>query len=239
MRDFCIVLVRPRDPNNIGACARAMANFGLFDLRVVHPHATVWRETVSAVGADDIMRQARVFDSLAAALADTHFSLAATALRNRDLVQPLVKLPELNTALQNSFSGKTAFVFGNEKSGLSNDDIERCNAILTIPTTSKQPSLNLAQAVTLTCYELSKQENFVPVQQAAEAPALPTDEQREIFVAVADRLFEEADYRTDLTSAQRKAHLRHILTQQNMTRWQLFFVKSLAERILQKLDFKK
>ena len=59
MSNFCVVLVRPRDPNNIGACARAMANFGLADLRVVEPYAPVWREATSAVGAGDIMKNAR------------------------------------------------------------------------------------------------------------------------------------------------------------------------------------
>lgn len=235
MNDFCIVLVRPRDPNNIGACARAMANFGLSDLRVVHPFSEVWRETVSAVGADDIMQQARLFDTLGEALSDTHFSLAATALRNRDLVQEVIFLPHLNSRLQTVPRGRVALVFGNEKSGLSNEDIEHCDAILNIPTTSKQPSINLAQAVTLTCYELSKRADFVPLKILPAENEMPTEAQKEIFIEVIDQLFEAADYRTDLTSDQRKNQLRHILTRQGMTRWQLFFVKSLAERILQKI----
>ena len=64
MSNFCVVLVSPRDPNNIGACARAMANFGLSDLRVVNPFAPVWREATSAVGANDIMKNAAQLDSL-------------------------------------------------------------------------------------------------------------------------------------------------------------------------------
>ena len=177
-----------------------------------------------------------IFDSLEEALADTHFSLAATALRNRDLVQEVVYLPTIHTRLQTAVQGLTALVFGNEKSGLSNEDIERCESILTIPTSTKQPSINLAQAVTLTCYELSKRPDFVARPQVLPTGQLPTNEQKEIFISVADKLFEAADYRTDLTSAQRKNHLRRILSAQKMTRWQLFFVKSLLERILQKLS---
>lgn len=81
MNPVTIVLVRPRDPNNIGACARAMGNFGLSDLRVVDPYEPVWRESVSAVGAGDIMRQAIKCATLDEALQDTSFSLAATAIK--------------------------------------------------------------------------------------------------------------------------------------------------------------
>ena len=76
--NFCLVLVRPRDPNNIGACARAMGNFGLTDLRVVDPYPPVWREAVSAVGVSDILQNARCCASLDEALQDVHFSLATT-----------------------------------------------------------------------------------------------------------------------------------------------------------------
>jgi tRNA/rRNA methyltransferase len=235
MSDFCVVLVRPRDPNNIGACARAMSNFGLSDLRVVEPYAPVWRECVSAVGADDILKDARLCASLDEALYDTCFSLAATALRNRVIEQEIIPLPSLNERLNGMPSGLTALVFGNEKTGLSNEDIERCSAVLNIPTVSKQPSINLAQAVILTCYELSKRDGFKPLQSGHKAKDFPTDAQKEIFISCLDELFVKADFRTDFTSAQRKALLRRILTQQGMDRWQLFFVKTLAERLKEKL----
>lgn len=235
MRSYCIVLVHPRDPNNIGACARAMGNFGLTDLRIVKPYLPVWREAVSAVGVSDIMHKAKLFDSLDLALADTYFSLAATALRNRVIRQEIVTLPHLNTRAQTLPAGLKAIVFGNEKSGLSNEDIERCDAVLNIPTVSKQPSINLAQAVILTCYELSKQ-SITPVREAQGERALPTDAQKEIFIDSVDKLFEKVDFKTDFTSLQRKTLLRHILTRQGMDRWQLFFVKTLVEKMIQKLD---
>ena len=113
--NFCVVLVRPRDPNNIGACARAMANFGLSDLRVVEPYAPVWREATSAVGAGDIMQNAAQLGSLDEALKDCTFSLAATALRNRGVVQEVITLPKLNERLETCPTDKVALVFGNEK----------------------------------------------------------------------------------------------------------------------------
>lgn len=236
MKSFCVVLVRPRDPNNIGAAARAMANFGLADLRVVEPFAVAWREAVSAVGAEDIMQQAKQYDTLDAALADTVFSLAATALRNRRLEQEIVTLPVLNKRLESAPEGNIALVFGNEKTGLSGEDIERCTSVLNIPTVSKQPSINLAQAVILTCYELSRRADFTPLRKGGSLSApLPTDSQKEILVAVLYRLCEQADLRPDLTPDQRKAFLRRIVSNLSLNEIQLFFAKSLAERISQRM----
>ena len=235
-RSYCVVLVRPRDPNNIGAAARAMANFGLSDLRVVEPFAVAWREATSAVCAEDIMRSAKQFSSLAQALADTTYSLAATALRNRYLEQPIVILPHLNEHLNLLPSGKIAFVFGNEKTGLSAEDIERCRAVLNIPTVAKQPSINLAQAVILTCYELSKRAEFMPLRTVEDTAAkVPTDQQKEILVDRVYHLCEQADLRPDLTSQQRKAFLRRLIGDLPLTEIQLFFLKSLAERLSQRV----
>ena len=236
MNSFCVVLMRPRDRNNIGAAARAMANFGLSDLRVVDPFAVAWREAVSAVGAEDIMRNAVQYKTLDEALADTVFSLAATALRNRHLEQEIVTLPVLNTRLQTAPEGKIALVFGNEKTGLSGDDIERCVAVLNIPTVSKQPSINLAQAVILTCYELSRRSDFTPLRTAGSFRAdVPTDAQKEILVEHLYTLCEKADLRPDLTTDQRKAFLRRLVGNLSLNEVQLFFAKSLVQRITQRM----
>ena len=235
MSAFCVVLVHPRDPNNIGACARAMGNFGLSDLRIVRPYMPVWRDAVSAVGVNDIMQNAQLFDTLDEALADTHFSLASTALRNRVIKQEIVTLPRLNERLKTAPEGLTALVFGNEKSGLSGEDIARCAAVLNIPTTAKQPSINLAQAVILTCYELACGANFTPLRTANTNVVMPSDAQKEIFIGAVNSLFEKIDFKTDFSSGQRKTLLRHILARQGMDRWQLFFVKTLVEKITQKL----
>lgn len=235
MSTFCVVLVHPRDPNNIGACARAMGNFGLSDLRIVRPYMPVWRDAVSAVGVSDIMQNAQLFDSLDAALADTHFSLASTALRNRVIKQEIITLPRLNERLKTAPEGVTALVFGNEKSGLSGDDIARCDAVLNIPTTAKQPSINLAQAVILTCYELARGSAFKPLRSVGDGFTAPTDAQKEIVVSAVDKLFEKIDFKTDFSSDQRKTLLRHILARTGIDRWQLFFLKTLVEKITQKL----
>ena len=235
MSDFCVILVRPRDPNNIGACARAMSNFGLSDLRVVDPFPPVWRDAVSAVGAADIMQNAPQLQSLDEALKDCTFSLAATALRNRGVVQEVITLPHLNQRLKELPTQKVALVFGNEKTGLSNEDIERCDAILNIPTVAKQPSINLAQAVILTCYELSRRADFKPLRSVQSAADQPTDRQREMFLQSVEQLCEKTDLRNDLSLTQRKAFLRHALARQPLSAVQLFFLKTLVDRLNQRL----
>ncbi len=233
--NFCVILVRPRDPNNIGACARAMSNFGLSDLRVVEPFAPVWREATSAVGAGDIMQNAKQLDSLDEALHDTTFSLAATALRNRGIVQEVITLPHLNERLKELPTQKVALVFGNEKTGLSNEDIERCDAILNIPTVAKQPSINLAQAVILTCYELSRRDDFTPLRSVNETEDQPTDRQREMFLNAVEKLCEKTDLRNDLSLTQRKSFLRQMCARHPLSTVQLFFLKTLVDRLNQRL----
>ena len=235
MSRFCVVLVRPRDPNNIGACARAMANFGLSDMRVVEPFAPVWREATSAVGAGDIMHNAPQLGSLDEALKDCTFSLAATALRNRAVVQEVITLPRLNERLETLPTGQIALVFGNEKTGLSNEDIERCDAILNIPTVAKQPSINLAQAVILTCYELSRRTGFTPLRTVTAPADQPTDRQRELFLLSVEKLCEKVDLRNDLSLTQRTAFLRHALARHPLSTVQLFFLKTLVDRLNQQL----
>ncbi len=221
-RDFAVVLVSPRDPNNIGAAARAMANFGLTDLRVVTPYAPSWRDAVSAVGAQDIMQSARLFDSL----------LATTALKNRRLDQPVIALPDLPAWLAGQMQGKTALVFGNEKTGLSNDDIGLCTAVLHIPTRAKQPSVNLAQAVILTCYELSRQ---AAPAAAAHPLERATFAQTELVIDELEGLMVQSGFRTDYTPAQRKALLRALVRKAELEKDDLFFLKNFALYVRGKL----
>lgn len=232
-RDFSIILVRPRDPNNIGAAARAMANFGLGDLRVVSPYEPTWRTAVSAVDAEDILKNARLFDTLPDALADCTLTLAATALKNRKLDQAVVSLPRLPLWLAGQSAGRTALVFGNEKTGLSNEDIALCSAVLHIPTSSKQPSVNLAQAVILACYELSR--GAPHAASAQNAPERATFAQTERVIDGLETLMAAAEFKTDYSPEQRKALLRTLLRKENLSKNDLFFLKKFADLLRAKL----
>lgn len=150
-----IVLVRPRGSANVGSVARAMKNMGLSDLALVQPALTdrFWSEAM-AVHAEDVLRSHRSFDSLADATADCGIVAGTTAHDGpyRSSAQtPRQAAPALLAAATNN---RVAVVFGPEDHGLSNDDLKLCQPLLTIPTAPTYPSLNLAQAVMVCCYEL-------------------------------------------------------------------------------------
>jgi tRNA/rRNA methyltransferase len=149
-----IVLVRPRDPNNIGAAARAMANFGLTDLVLVAPYGPVWREAKSAVGAGAVLAAAREVATLEEAVGDRALVGATTAGTRRRLARVLD--PAAFAMEARGLGDGAALVFGNEKSGLSTADLERCHAAVRVSTAVGQPSMNLGQAVAVCCYELTR-----------------------------------------------------------------------------------
>jgi TrmH family RNA methyltransferase len=162
-----IVLVRPRDPNNIGAAARAMNNFGFKELVVVAPYPPVWAETVSAVKSEDLLAHARVVENLADAIDDCTL-VVGTADRTRVEQKQNLFLPaDLRYELAET-NHRVALVFGQEKHGLTNEDLSHCHRILSIPTHLECPSMNLAQAVAICCYELIRQSENHATQRALE-----------------------------------------------------------------------
>ena len=166
-----IILNNPQMGENIGAAARSMQNFGLDDLRLVKPRDG-WpnlRAAATSSGALERM-QVRVFDTLPDAIADINFTFATT-VRPRDMIKP-VFTPE-SAAIEGKQRIKqdqnVGIVFGAERSGLDNDDISQCQAILSIPTNPDFSSLNLGQAVLLMAYEWMRVQN-VDIQ--GKPPAL-------------------------------------------------------------------
>lgn len=152
-----IVLVRPRNPLNIGAVARAMANFGFSDLVVVAPYEPVWNEVRSAIGAERVMRSARRAGSLTEAIGSATLLLGTTSGERRALDRNLIRLDELSGWLERQGGHrKAALLFGSEKTGLSNEDLSYCHALVRIPTTPECPSMNLGQAVAVCCFELAR-----------------------------------------------------------------------------------
>lgn len=150
-----IVLVETSHPGNIGAAARAMKTMGLDELVLVAPRDFPSADaTARASGADDVLAQARVVDSLGAAIADCGFVAGASA-RLRKLSGPVVD-PREGAAALRKHAGETtvAMVFGPEHSGLTNEDLGRCNQVVHIPANPAYSSLNVAMAVQVICYEL-------------------------------------------------------------------------------------
>ncbi|HUX11183.1 MAG TPA: TrmJ/YjtD family RNA methyltransferase [Terriglobia bacterium] len=156
-----IVLVRPRNPLNIGAAARAMANFGFDDLVVVAPFDPVWREARSAVGAGAVLESARVVEHLPEAIGDCSFVAGTTTGSRRNLDRNPVPLTELtSTPWKLPPRTRAAVLFGSEKTGLLNDHLSYCHQLVRIPTTKGCPSMNLGQAVAVCCYELARAAEF-------------------------------------------------------------------------------
>ena len=150
-----VVLSHPQHPGNIGAAARAMKTMGLSRLVLVNPRQFPDPEaTTRATGAADLLDNATVCDSLAAALDGVVFVVALSA-RVREVGPPLATARAgVAELLAQAESGEVAVLFGNETSGLANDEVMRCDRLLSIPTSAEFSSLNLGSAVQLLCYEM-------------------------------------------------------------------------------------
>jgi len=153
-----IVLVRPRNPLNIGAAARAMANFGLEELIVVDPHPPVWANALeearrSGIGAEAVLRDSRCVPTLDEALHGCAKVAGTTAGSRRNLGRELRPPAALR---RDAACGRLAILFGSEKTGLGNDDLSYCHYLVRLPTTAAAPSMNLAQAVAVCCYEWAR-----------------------------------------------------------------------------------
>ena len=161
---IAVVLARTSHPGNIGAAARAMKTMGLADLVLVAPRHFPHAEAVAmAAGAGDVLDRARVVATLAAALDDRALAIGFSA-RGRDLSHPAREWRALAPeAIAATAEGKVALVFGNETSGLSNDELLACQRHATIPANPAYPSLNLAAAVQVACYELALAAEAFPV----------------------------------------------------------------------------
>jgi TrmH family RNA methyltransferase len=155
-----VVLVRARNPNNIGAVARAMHDFGFRHLRIVNEYAVPFETARSAVDASDVMAGAAEFASVAEAVADCTMVVGTTAVGERALQHPVYALAEASGKIGAELGGegRVALLFGSEKTGLSNDELSHCHWLLTIPMEEheeiRHPSMNLGQAVAVCLYEL-------------------------------------------------------------------------------------
>ncbi len=165
-----VVLVRSRNPLNMGAAARAMANFGFRHLRVVEPYAAGFREARSAVDAEPVLEAAEEFASVADAVADCALVVGTAEGRGRRTEQPLERLEVAGAEMVESMrsGARVAVLFGSEKTGLSNEDLNHCQRALRIPTEGGQPSMNLGQAVAVVLYELVRERELEPEPERAE-----------------------------------------------------------------------
>ena len=217
MSSVRVVLARPRDPNNIGAVARAMKNFGCRDLWVVAPLSVTWDEVTAAPHAMDVVTQARVVATLAEALADCTLVIGTgDATRAQGHTAPCT--PRALSELLSQASQSVALVFGNEKHGLTNDDLSHCHRLMTIPTQADCPSMNLGQAVAVCLYELTRDKSADVPPQVADKP---TAGATEAAVQLAMEVCQQAGFilpgnDDDLTQRVRAVLLRYDLSQHDL-----------------------
>lgn len=188
-----IVLVRPQLGENIGKAARAMLNFGLKELRLVAPRDG-WPNPdagPAAAGADEVLEKAALFETLSDAVADCAH-VYATTVRRRGLVKPVLT-PEAAAGEIRAAPGKSAIVFGPERSGLETDEVAMARAILTVPVNPGFGSLNLAQAVILCAYEWSKTAGLAsPTIKDIDPPAPQAE--LDGLIGHLERLLEPVEY---------------------------------------------
>lgn len=241
-----IVLVSPRNPLNVGAAARAMANFGFDDLAVVAPFAPNWREARSAVGAPELLHNAKSVEHLAEAVADCTLVAGTGTLTHRKPEQPVVTLPAFAPVVQQEIArgGRVALVFGPEKRGLTRDDLSRCHLLVEIPTSPSQPSMNLGQAVAVCLYQLGVLSG--PGDRVAAAPvppqALPAAPTPASAAATLDRLaelieetMEAAHYSPTNMQAANRRDLRLLLRRLALTEHDSRRILGFFRRILRLL----
>jgi len=218
-----IVLVEPQLGENIGAAARAMANFGLGRLRLIRPRQGFPNDKarMMAAGADRILEAAALYDTLEAAVADCSFVFATTA-RAHDQAKTVVSAAEAAALMAPRVaSGETvAVVFGRERNGLENDEVALADRIVTLPVNPAFASLNLAQAVVIVAYEWFKLATggklpFAMPQKSAPAPK----EQLLAFFASVERELEKVEFfRPPDKRETMQINLRNIFTRMQPTR---------------------
>jgi tRNA/rRNA methyltransferase len=232
-----VVLVSPRNPLNIGAAARAMANFGFRRLAVVAPYAPTWREARSAVGAPEILLKAAETASLSEAVAASTLVVGTGTLTYRKPEQRVVTLPELAPLVSRELGrgGRVAMVFGPEKHGLTRDDLSYCHILVEIPTDARQPSMNLGQAVAVCLYELASRANSGAEPDGSEAEPAAPSERLELLAGVVEETMRAAGYSPRTMQEVNRHDLRLLLRRLGLPERDLRRILGLFRQILWRL----
>ncbi|WP_439899780.1 RNA methyltransferase [Paraburkholderia phymatum] len=235
------VLVQPSHPGNVGAAARALKTMGFSRLVLVSPRSPDVKNDPDAIamasGADDVLASAHVVPTLADALSGAQWSLALTA-RAREYGPP--QLPPRAAAMQareHAAHGDIALVFGNERTGLSNEDVERCSALAHIPANPAYSSLNLAQAIQVLSYELRMA--YLVEGEGSEPPSgstgtfAPSDEIERMYVHLENALI-ALDFLDPGNPKKLMSRLRRLFARSGLEREEVNIVRGIAKHILLK-----
>lgn len=238
-----IILVRPQLAVNIGMCARAMANFGLSDFRLVSPREG-WPRTgalkkgalAAAAGAAHLLEGAKLFDALEAAVADLNFVFATTARergQHKPILSPLDAMA--NSARAIAAGEKHGVLFGPERTGLSNDEVALADAIITFPVNPAYASLNLAQAVLLVGYEWMRTAGAkrAPFAETERSPPAPREMVLSFFDYLEGELERAGFFRPLGKQPVMRRNLRNIFHRLKMTEQDVRTLRGMIVRLVE------
>lgn len=213
MTDVGFILCEARNPYNIGACARALANFGFSKLSLIDvfpqdlmsaKEELLKTAEISAVDSDFVLEKAAFFANVEEAISDCDVVFGTSSLHRMNPKRDVVSLPVLADFIADNGYDRPAILFGNEKRGLTNQQLGYCNYIINIPTFAAQPSMNLGQAVAVVAYELSRLRNNVSQHRRENKDAPP----RQIYDLASQ--IQEALIRNDGDHWHEETRLREI-----------------------------
>ena len=247
---IAIVLVRARNPQNIGAVARAMHDFGFRTLRIVNEYPVPLEAARSAIDASAVLAAATEYPTVAEAIADCTLVAGTTAVGERDLQHPLLSLseaapkllaelaeaPQRESQPTPSTTRKVALLFGSEKTGLSNEELSHCHLLLTIPmhlhADLRHPSMNLGQAVAVCLYELIRARPIPHIgRPATPSTAAESDRLLTLFTEV----LEASEYTRHHPARSAPADLRRFLLRAQIDRADTVVWMGILRQILWKL----
>jgi len=211
-----------------------MANFGLHCLAVVSPWEPHWREARSAVGAPDLLKNARATASLAEAVADCTLVVGTGTLTYRKPEQEVVQLPALGPRVAEELArrGHIGLVFGPEKHGLTREDLALCHLLVEIPTDPRQPSMNLGQAVAVCLYELAARDLPPGSDKLQPEPSPAASGNLDLLAEVVEQAMTAAGYSPRAMQAANRHDLRLMLRRMTLTERDVRRILGLFRRIL-------
>ncbi|MDI6729190.1 MAG: RNA methyltransferase [Thermodesulfovibrionales bacterium] len=232
------ILVEPKESGNIGASARAIKNMGFKNLCLVNPPSVITDEARwFACNALDVLESAKTYDNLMSAIKDKTIVIGTTRRKGkrRGVILPVEEGMEriFNIACDN----KIAILFGRENRGLFNEEVEECGFLITIPTSKEQPSLNLAQAVLIVAYELSKAE-YKSQQLRGEKRILVNHEELiSLYKRVAEtlRLLEYIPKGDRNLEKKIMQNLKHLIGRAGLMDWELKMLHGICSQIEKKI----
>src|SRR4029077_4295296 len=215
-----------------------MSNFGALHLRVVTPYEKAFREAVSAVGAAPLLAEAEEYDSVAEATRDCGLVVGTTAIGHREVQHELCPLEEAAKKVRKTLaSSRVAVLFGSEKTGLSNHDLSHCHFLLRIPTREEHRSVNLAQAVAIVVYEISR--GAVAAKAKSKLPSAAAD--MESVNRVATALLESlhiSGYAHRRSAASAEEKLRRMLRRFQLSAADADVLLGMLRKILWELQYR-